>query len=117
MISPDQTFSMTDEQFIESLNKLINDRITDASFSSADVLKALKVSQTLLYKKLDGLLGTDIDTYIMRIRVELVQDKLINTDLDLDKIASQTGYTDVEQMNSSFKRVTGKTVWSIRETS
>lgn len=117
MISPDQTFSMTDEQFIESLNKLINDRITDASFSSADVLKALKVSQNLLYKKLDGLLGTDIDTYIMRIRVGLVQDKLINTDLDLDKIASQTGYTDVEQMNSSFKRVTGKTVWSIRETS
>ena len=117
IISPDQTFSMTDEQFADALNKTINEHMSDTSFNAGIVTRKLNISHTLLLKKMDRLLGTNFDTYVMRIKMSIVQDKLENTDDELDKIAQETGYTNVELMNSSFKHVTGKTVWSVREKS
>lgn len=116
-ISPDQTFSFTDEQFAMTLNSIIREHMSDKSFNTNTVIQKLNISHTLLLKKMDRLLGTNFDTYVMRIKISLVQERLENTDEDLDKIASDTGYANVELMNSSFKRVTGKTVWSIREKS
>ena len=115
IISPDQTFSMTDEQFAEALNKIINEHMSDTSFNADFVTRKLNITHTMLLKKMDNLLGTNFDTYVMRIKMSIVQDKLENTDEDLEKIAEDTGYSNVEMMNSSFKRVTGKTIWSIRE--
>ena len=108
---------MTDEQFADALNKTINEHMSDTSFNAGIVTRKLNISHTLLLKKMDRLLGTNFDTYVMRIKMSIVQDKLENTDDELDKIAQETGYTNVELMNSSFKHVTGKTVWSVREKS
>jgi YesN/AraC family two-component response regulator len=106
---------MTDEQFAEALNKIINEHMSDTSFNADFVTRKLNITHTMLLKKMDNLLGTNFDTYVMRIKMSIVQDKLENTDDDLEKIAEDTGYSNVEMMNSSFKRVTGKTIWSIRE--
>ena len=115
MMNPDQTFSVTDEQFIENLNQVIKSNLSDPGFSDETIHKQLGLSRTLLLKKMEGLLGTNIAGYLIRIRNGFVKDKLLNTDDELETIAKDSGFESVDQMNLSFRKETGKTVYSFRE--
>ena len=115
-ISPDQTFSVTDEQFISSLNELIEQNISDPGLTEDFIIQNQNISRSLLHKKMDGLLGTDIMHYINRIRIGIIKDLLSNTDDALESIAQKTGFNNVDSMNKAFMRETGKTVYSARET-
>ena len=114
-MNPDQTFSMTDEEFIRSLNTLIEENISDTSLTDDSINERLGISRTVLLKKMDGLLGTNMTCYLRRIRISIIKDRLTNTDVALEMIARDAGYSDVEAMNKDFMRETGKTVFSIRE--
>lgn len=114
-MSLDQTFSVTDEEFIGSLNSLIDQFISDPTFNEDYILKQTNISRTVMLKKMKGLLGTDLANYLTRIRVSIIKDKLTGTDEDLETIARQTGFTSVDAMSKSFKRETGKTVQSVRQ--
>lgn len=114
-MNPDQTFSMTDEEFIRSLNTLIEQNISDSNLTEDSVHDRMGISRTVLLKKMEGLMGTNMANYLRRIRITIVKDKLTNTDEDLETISKETGFTNVEAMNNAFKRETGKTVFSVRE--
>lgn len=113
-MSSDQTFSVTDEEFIGSLNSLIEQFISDPSFNENYILKQTGMTRTVMQKKMKGLLGTDLSTYLTRFRVSVVKDKLTGTDEDLESIAKQTGFASVDAMSKAFKRETGKMVNDIR---
>ena len=114
-MSLDQTFSVTDEEFIGSLNSLIDQFISDPSFNEDYILKQTGISRTVMQKKMKGLLGTNLSDYLTKVRVSIIKDKLTGTDEDLETIAKQTGFTSVDAMSKAFKRETGKTVQSVRE--
>lgn len=114
-MSLDQTFSVTDEEFIGSLNSLIEQFVSDPSFDENYILKQTGISRSVMLKKMKGLLGTELSSYLTRIRVNLVKEKLTNTDDDFETIAKQTGFASAEAMNKVFKRETGKTIHEIRQ--
>ena len=114
-MSPDQTFSMTDENFIRSLNSLIDENLSDRSLNEDFIIENLKLSRTVIASKMDRLLGTTLQAYLNRIRISLVKDKLTGTDEELETVAKETGFINVEAMNKAFKRETGKTVFDARE--
>ena len=114
-MSSDQTFSVTDEEFIGSLNSLIEQFISDPTFSQDYILKQTGISKAVMLKKMKGLLGTDLSNYLTRIRVKIIKDKLTGTDEDLETIAKETGFTSVDAMGKVFKKETGKTLQSMRE--
>ena len=114
-MSSDQTFSVTDEEFIGSLNSLIEQFISDPALSEEYILKHTGTTRTVMLRKMKGLLGTDLTKYLTRIRVSLIKDKLTGTDEDFETIAAQTGFTSVDAMNKVFKRETGKTLQAMRE--
>lgn len=70
MMSPDQTFSMTDEKFIISLNDLIEKNIDNPNLDEEFIHQQLKLPRTTLLKKMEGLLDTNISGYIRRIRLQ-----------------------------------------------
>ena len=114
-MSLDQTFSVTDEEFISSLNSLIDQFISDPSLNDDYILKQTGISRAVMRKKMEALLGTDLDGYLSRIRISIVKDKLTSTDEEPETIARETGFSSVEAMNKAFKRETGKTVFETRE--
>ena len=114
-MSLDQTFSITDEEFIGSLNSLIDQFISDPSFNEDYILKQTNIKRNVMLKKMKGLLGTDLANYLTRIKVSIIKDKLTGSDDDLESIAKLTGFTSVDAMNKTFKRETGKTVSQVRE--
>ena len=111
----DQTFSVTDEEFIGSLNSLIDQFISDPTFNEDYVLKQTGLTKTVMRRKMNGLLGTDLSDYLTRIRVSVIKDKLTDTDQDLESIARETGFTSIDAMNKVFKRETGKTLQDVRK--
>lgn len=111
----DQTFSVTDEEFISSLNSLIDLFISDPSFNEDYILKQTGIKRNVMLRKMKGLLGTDLANYLTRIKVSIIKDKLTGSDDDLESIARQTGFTSVNAMNKTFKRETGKTAQSLRQ--
>ena len=113
-MSLDQTFSVTDEEFIGSLNSLIDQFISDPTFNEDYIVKQTGLSRTLMLKKMKGLLGTNLADYLTKIKVSIIKDKLTGTDQDLETIARETGFTSVDAMNKTFKRETGKTVQDVR---
>ena len=114
-MNPDQTFSMTDEEFIRSLNSQIEQNISDSRLNEDTIHERLGISRTVMVKKMEGLLGTNMASYLRRIRITIVKDRLTNTDDDLSTIAKETGFDSIESMDKAFKRETGKTVFSVRE--
>jgi len=114
-MSSDQTFSVTDEEFIGSLNSLIEQFISDPSFNEDYILKQTGMTHAIMHRKMKGLLGTDLSSYLTRFRVSIINDKLTGTDDDLESIAKQTGFTSVDEMDKVFKRETGKTIKDMRE--
>lgn len=114
-MNPDQTFSMTDEEFIRSLNTLINEHISDLSLNDGFITEQMNLSPSVISTKMNMLLGTDLTSYINRIRIRLVKDKLMDTDKELEAIAKETGFRDVEALNKAFRRETGKSVFEIRD--
>ena len=114
-MSSDQTFSVTDEEFIGSLNSLIEQFISDPSLNEDYILKQTGMTRVMMNRKMKGLLGTDLSNYLTRFRVSIVKDKLTSTDEDVESIAKQTGFTSVDAMNKAFKRETGKTLEDMRE--
>ena len=110
----DQTFSVSDEEFIGSLNSLIEQFISDPSLSEDYILKQTGMTRSVMHRKMKGLLGTDLNVYLTRIRVSIIKDKLTGTEEDLETIAKQTGFASVNDMKKTFKRETGKTVEDVR---
>ncbi len=115
-MSPDQTFSMTDEMFINSVNELIDNNLSNPLFDDDMLHKKMSVSRSVLLKKMEGLLDTNITNYLQRIRTSVVRQKLTETSSDLQVIAAETGFESVEQMNAIYKKHTGKTVYAQRGT-
>ena len=113
-ISQDQTFSITDEQFIITLHKLIEESMSDPGLNEESILQKMNLTHSVMTKKMDGLLGTDIMHYLNRIKIGVIKDMLSNTDEPLESIARQTGFMNVESMNKAFMRETGKTVFAAR---
>ena len=114
-MNSDQTFSMTDEHFIRSLNELIDANISDPGFTDVTISEKLGIALPSLISKMQGLLGTDMAGYLLRIRVIMVKDRLTNTEEEPETIAQKAGFADVQSMNTAFKNETGKTVDSIRK--
>ena len=113
-MSPDQTFSLTDEEFVRSLNEFIDANISNRKLTDRIISEKMGISQAVILRKMQGLLDTNLSHYLLRIRVAMVQDKLKNTDLEPEEIASETGFSSVDDMSKTFKRETGKSIFSVR---
>ncbi len=59
--------------------------------------------------------GISIEKYIIKHKVELVKELLLNKDLNLNEIALRMHYSNVTQLSSQFKKVTGLTPLHFRQ--
>ncbi|MSU50050.1 MAG: DNA-binding transcriptional regulator [Opitutus sp.] len=80
----------------------------------SDVLRAVPLSRRVLEQRFQRLLGRTPREEILHVRLNRVQQLLLETDLPLYLIADRTGFEHVEYLSVVFKRETGKTTSAFR---
>ena len=81
--------------------------------SSTQVAQVLNMSSRTLQRKL-GAEGTQYQSVLNEVRLELALYYLENTSLSLDQIAHELGYGEARSFYRSFKQWTGRTAGSYR---
>lgn len=114
-ISLDQTFSMADDKFISTLNQVIEENIQNPKLVEELINDKLGLSVITINRKLQILIGTNIERYVSKIRTEFAKSMLSDTQDSLEVIAWKSGFENVMEMDKTFRQETGKSVFTVRE--
>lgn len=98
-----------EDQLIHRAKALIDSHITNYDFSLTQLSESLRVSTAYLSRLLTKRLNTGFSQYLSQRRIEIVCEKLIMTDLTVDQIAAETGYSSGAYLGRRFKQVIGCT--------
>ncbi len=102
-IKPTITTGEKDKAFIEKVNQLIEEEMTNHKFNVESFANSLNISRTLFYKKTKKLTGYAPIEYIRLVRLKKSADLLTNTDLNVSEVAYQVGFNDPFYFSKCFK--------------
>ena len=108
------------KDLIEKLKRAINDlehhSDEDLKTSYSDYI-SLSVNDNFisLNTLLSEIKGISIEKYIIKHKIELIKELLINKDLSLIEIALKMHYSNVAHLSSQFKSITGLTPLHFRQ--
>jgi len=93
----------------------IEANISNSFFSLEELLTYLNISDTYFRKIFKERYGVTPVKYICESRIQKAKDYLINSDINIQKAAEITGFTDVYYFSNAFKKATGLSPSSYRE--
>ncbi|WMI64805.1 substrate-binding domain-containing protein [Aestuariibaculum sp. YM273] len=102
-IESDQNFGLFEQNFITSINKLIENNLDNSKFSVEQLAEGLNISRVQLYRKLKAILGVNISDYILNIRLERAKVLLETSPLTVSEIAYATGFSTPNYFSTTFK--------------
>lgn len=116
-ITPPQesTISKGDEVFMTKLNKIINDNLAGEELSIKFLTDAMAMSRASLYNKVKLLTGLGVNDYINRLRIEKSVYLLTHTDLGINEISYEVGFSYPRYFSTSFKQIKGITPTRFKE--
>ncbi|MDO4180504.1 MAG: two-component regulator propeller domain-containing protein [Bacteroidales bacterium] len=107
--------SKADEEFIEKLNRAINENLSSDKLSIKFLTETLAMSRASLYNKVKQLTGMGVNEYINRLRIERSVYLLTHTNLSINEISYETGFTYPRYFSTSFKQIKGVTPSQFKE--
>tara|TARA_R110002050_G_scaffold140891_4_gene265872 strand:- start:9337 stop:10041 length:705 start_codon:yes stop_codon:yes gene_type:complete len=99
----DHNFGLFEQDFISSVNKLINENLDNSAFSVEQLADSLNISRVQLYRKMKAILDENVSDYIQNIRFEKAKMLLNDSKLTISEIAYATGFSSPNYFSTSFK--------------
>ena len=99
----------TESDFLKDLQKVLEEHITDTSFTSEKFSKLMLMSRTQLHRKLNAIVGMSTSEFIRSQRLKLAKKLLQESDSSISEIAYQVGFNTPSYFNKCFKEVYGTT--------
>lgn len=99
--------SVIDKNFLERLDRVIEDHISDTEFGVDKLREELEVTKVQLYKKLDVLTGLTPRDYIRQKRLSKASLLIRNKELNFSEIAYSVGFSAPSNFNRAFKSFFG----------
>lgn len=112
---PHSVLSKTDQAFLEKMDKLIYDNLSNEDLSAKFLTDHLAMSRASLYNKVKTLTGLGVNDYINRIRIERSVYLLTNTNLSINEISYEVGFSYPRYFSTSFKQMKGMTPTKFKE--
>lgn len=100
------SLSKFDREFIEKINKLVEDNMGNDAFSIADITQALAVSRSLLHVKMKSLLNTSTGDYVRKKRLNKACE-LLREGFNVSETAYKVGFSDPNYFSKAFKKEFG----------
>lgn len=107
--------SKEDEEFLNKLNMLIHENMAGGEFSIKFLTDKLAMSRASLYNKVKFLTGLGVNDYINRLRIEKSVFLLTNTNMNINEISYEVGFSYPRYFSTSFKQIKGMTPTRFKE--
>lgn len=109
------TMSEADQAFLDKMDKLIQDNLSNDDLSAKFLTEQLAMSRASLYNKVKALTGMGVNDYINRIRIERSVYLLTSTNLSINEISYEVGFSYPRYFSTSFKQMKGMTPTRFKE--
>ena len=96
-----------DLRFLSDFKSLVNQNISNDQFSVEEICRSLGVSKVQLYRKVKALLNSNVNEYILSVRLQRAKYLLQHEDLSVAEIAYQTGFASPAYFSTVFKNHEG----------
>lgn len=113
-ISDQETPSSLDEQFLQKISQVIEEKIGDTDLDIDYLCKAVHLSSTQLNRKMKALTGAPPISFIRKIRLHKARALLQTTDLTIAEIAYELGFTDPNYFSRAFGKEFGEAPSAVR---
>lgn len=107
--------SKEDEEFLNKLNMLIHENMVGGELSIKFLTDKLAMSRASLYNKVKFLTGLGVNDYINRLRIEKSVFLLTNTNMNINEISYEVGFSYPRYFSTSFKQIKGMTPTRFKE--
>ena len=109
------TITPLDEQFIKRAITLVEQNISDSSFSVETMASEVGMARATLYKKLMAITGQGPAEFIRTIRIKRGRALLEASQMQVTEIAYAVGFTTVKSFTMNFKNEYGMTPTEFRQ--
>lgn len=107
--------SKEDEEFLNKLNMLIHENMAGGELSIKFLTDKLAMSRASLYNKVKFLTGLGVNDYINWLRIEKSVFLLTNTNMNINEISYEVGFSYPRYFSTSFKKIKGMTPTRFKE--
>lgn len=106
----DGEYTSIDKQFLEKAVKVVDDHISDESFSQSDFAAEMAVSKTVLTEKMKSLTGFTPVAFIINTRLAVAYKTILKETgkIRVSDLAYSVGFADAKYFSKSFKAKFGK---------
>ena len=115
--SAEPVLSETDKTFLAKMDQLIYDNLSNDELSAKFLTDHLAMSRASLYNKVKALTGMGVNDYINRIRIERSVHLLTTTNMSINEISYEVGFSYPRYFSTSFKQMKGMTPTKFKEES
>ncbi len=98
------TISSMDEELLKKAMEQIEKNISNCDYNVESFVSDMGIGRTLLYQKINDIVGMSIKEFIMDIRLKRSAQLLKESDLTISEIANQTGFINPKYFSICFKK-------------
>jgi DNA-binding response OmpR family regulator/anti-sigma regulatory factor (Ser/Thr protein kinase) len=95
-------YPVKENEFLIRLNNLIKEELSNPELNVEKVCEQLYMSRTQLHRKIKALTNKSITAYIRSYRLHEALNMIIKTNLTIQQIAYETGFSDASYFHRSF---------------
>jgi len=98
------TITSMDEELLIKAMKFIELNISNPNYSVDAFVSDMNIGRTILYQKINDIVGMSIKEFILNIRLKRSADLLEHSDLTIAEVAYQTGFNNAKYFSVCFKK-------------
>ena len=96
--------SQADKRFLERVNAIVEQHISDSDFSIDQMAELMKMGRTKLYGKVKEMTGMSPNKLFMTERMRMAAELLEEGELNISEIGYRVGIPDASYFNKCFKQ-------------
>jgi signal transduction histidine kinase/DNA-binding response OmpR family regulator len=94
--------------FINRVRQSIIDHLDDENFGIEALCKDLTMSRSALYRKFSALTDITLHQFVLSIRLKRAKELLLNSSMNISKIALETGFKSVSNFSRTYSKKYGE---------
>ncbi|MXV16384.1 two-component regulator propeller domain-containing protein [Hufsiella ginkgonis] len=95
------------KDFLKKCILVVEKHLTDQHFNVNSLISELGMSRSTLYRKVKSMSGFNINNFIRFIRLRKAAELLINTQYNVNEVATATGFSNMKYFRTQFSKLFG----------